>query len=63
MGWASGSQLAEGLYADIRKYIPRGQRKNVAEKILDHFEHHDADDWDYGSKLWKNSGRIVEYEE
>lgn len=60
MGWASGSYLAQDLYDDIRRYIPRSQRHHVAEKILAAFENHDADDWEQGSKLWKDARRPVE---
>jgi hypothetical protein len=59
MGWASGSQLAEELYDDIRRVIPKDKRAKVAEKIIDAFENHDADDWSEDSLLWKDSGRPV----
>lgn len=60
MGWASGSYLAQDLYDEIRKHIPAPKRKVVASKIIDAFEHEDADDWDYGSKLFKDAGRKYE---
>jgi hypothetical protein len=57
MGWASGSPMAEAMYEDIRKDIPKEKRARVAETIINAFEHRDADDWDPTSDLWKDSGR------
>jgi hypothetical protein len=63
MGWASGSQLAEDLYADIRKHIPKAKRAKVAEKIIAAFENYDADDWDEGSTLWSDSERPLTWDD
>lgn len=57
MGWASGSYLAQDLYATIRKHIPKDKREKVANAFIDAFEQHDADDWEQGDKLWEDSGR------
>lgn len=57
MGWASGSYLAQDLYDEIRKLIPHKNRQKVAEKIIDAFERHDADDWEHGCQLWRDSER------
>jgi len=57
MGWASGSNLAEQMYDEIRKHIPVKKRKVVARAILENFEGNDADDWDYGSALLKDADR------
>lgn len=55
MGWASGSQLAEELYEDIRRDIPAKKRRRVARMIVEAFENHDADDWDLGGQLHRDA--------
>jgi hypothetical protein len=45
MGWASGSELADQVWRQVRKHVPENKRKAVAQKIIRLFEHHDADDW------------------
>lgn len=44
MGWASGSYLAEDVWKIVKPYIPDTDKKKAARKILDLFEHADADD-------------------
>jgi hypothetical protein len=51
MGWASGSQLAESIFAELIDFIPEGARERVAKVILKAFEAEDADDWDASSDL------------
>ena len=45
MGWCSGSEIAEGLWRKIRKYIPEEMKYEVAKTIYDVFCDHDADCW------------------
>ncbi|MCC2629472.1 MAG: hypothetical protein K0S14_3122 [Thermomicrobiales bacterium] len=63
MGWASGSYLAQELWDDIRKHIPKAKRAKVAEEIITAFENNDADDWDEGSQLWSDSERPLTWPE
>lgn len=50
MGWASGSGLGEEVWAVVRKYVPKGQRKAVAARIYNLFCNQDADDWSCGAQ-------------
>ena len=43
MGWASGSELAENLWEDIKEFIPKKQHKKVAKIFIKHFENMDCD--------------------
>ncbi len=53
MGWCSGSQLAEELWEEIKKHIPKKKRQKLAKKIYDMFCDLDADCWDQQSdSLW-----------
>jgi hypothetical protein len=54
MGWCSGSFMADELWDDIRKYIPKAKRKLVANKIYDVFSDHDADCWESDMNLIKD---------
>lgn len=57
MGWSSGPRLAESLYAKVRAFIPCEHRARIAADFIDAFEEHDADDWDEGAQLWRDSAR------
>lgn len=46
MGWASGSYLAERIWATVQPLIPETEQQKVAKKIYDEFSQEDADDWD-----------------
>ena len=58
MGWCSGSELAENIYNEIRKFIPEHKRKEIAKKIYDEFCNYDADDWTF-SNLTEDSGEVI----
>jgi hypothetical protein len=51
MGWASGSDLAEGVWLFIRKYIPKEERPQVAKGIIEKFRDHDWDTVDEAETL------------
>jgi hypothetical protein len=55
MGWASGSELAEELWSKIKNDIPKNNHKKVAKIIYDKFCEHDADAWEYDSKLLEDA--------
>ncbi len=42
MSWSRGSKMAETLWQGIESFIPPGEQQNVATKIIDLFEDHDA---------------------
>ncbi len=51
MGWASGSQLAEDVWQAVRTFVPQGNRKTVARRIVGLFEEHDCDTLDEAESL------------
>lgn len=54
MGWASGSQLAEQIFKRLKKIVPKGDHKIVAQILYEEFSNEDADDWDYGKgTVWR----------
>lgn len=46
MGWSSGTALFSEVWADIRAYIPEGERVAVAARIMRLFMSHDCDTLD-----------------
>lgn len=57
MGWASGSELAERVWGEVREFIPDDKRKNVANEIIDAFEDMDCDTIDECEQLVKDAER------
>lgn len=51
MGWASGSELAEGIWDDIKDVIPEKKKKKVARKIIERFQDNDCDTMDECEEL------------
>lgn len=43
MGWNSGGDIADELWAAIARYIPPGGREKAARAIVEIFEAHDSD--------------------
>lgn len=43
MGWASGSGIAQNVWDEVKKYIPKDKQKTVAKSIIDIFEQEDCD--------------------
>jgi hypothetical protein len=62
MGWASGSELAENVWAAVRKDIPITRRHQVARHIIDLFEDMDCDTIDECQQLCKDAGRLYNQE-
>lgn len=56
MGWAAGSELAEGLWTLVRKHIPEDKRKAIAKKFVGKFENEDCDTMDECLVLMKDAG-------
>lgn len=50
MGWATGSEIANELWKEIKGYVAPGFRKIVSKKIFNVFKNHDADDWAWQDK-------------
>lgn len=64
MGWARGSYLAEEMWESIGKSVKPEAREKVARTIISLFSDNDADDWNYGHKLFKDAGyRQIEKDE
>ena len=62
MGWASGSELAENLWAIVKKHIPKNKHKVVAEALIQEFENADCDTM-HETSLWVAACRPNEWEE
>ena len=43
MGWASGHIMADEIWRDIKKYIPKKKQQEVAIKIIEVFNDNDCD--------------------
>jgi hypothetical protein len=43
MGWASGSELAQNLWNDIKDFLDEKQKKIVKKAIIKNFEDNDCD--------------------
>lgn len=57
MGWASGSELAERVWGDVRKYIPDTERQAVANNVIDAFEDMDCDTMEECEQLMQDADR------
>lgn len=55
MGWASGSELAQDMWDELKQYIPKKDQVAASRVILEAFEDRDADDWDIDSDLIKTA--------
>ena len=62
MGWASGSQLAEDVWAAVRNSIPAGARQPIAKKIVDLFEDYDCDTMPEAMQLYADAGWVYDTE-
>jgi len=61
MGWASGSELAEDVWAAVRNLIPGGStRVHAAHKIIELFEDYNCDTIDEAEKLCADAGRVYD---
>lgn len=56
MGWASGSELAENIWDEVRNFIPENKRERVAKKIWAFFEDFDCDTLEECVNLYKDTG-------
>ena len=45
MGWASGSEIAEAIWTEVKKELNPQQQKRLSKFIYNIFCDHDADDW------------------
>lgn len=57
MGWSSGSELAETLWNEVREYVPKNKRKEVANAFVDAFESYDCDTIDECEVLMDDAQR------
>lgn len=55
MGWSSGSQLAEDIWNEVSKYIPKVKKKKVARKIVNYFESMDCDTMEDCEQLMRDA--------
>lgn len=57
MGWASGSEIAEDIWKLVRVHIPRKERKDIANQIIEIFEDKDCDTMEEAELLSKDACR------
>lgn len=62
MGWASGSELANELWSEIKPLVPKKHRESVATAIYEKFSDADAADWSLDDELIID-GKIAQKEE
>jgi len=55
MGWCRGSEIAENVWTTVRRFVPTCSRQQVARKIIDIFENHDADTMEEAEQLWQDA--------
>ena len=60
MGWCSGSEIAQDVWALVRKFIPDKKREKIARKLIDIFEDRDADTMDEAVQLCKDARRVYD---
>lgn len=53
MGWSSGSDIAEDIWRQVRKYVPDNKQKALARRIIKVFESHDADSFEADMDICK----------
>lgn len=56
MGWASGSELANELWLEIKPFLSPADHEELACLIYERFCDYDADDWDGTSVLEADAG-------
>jgi hypothetical protein len=52
MGWASGSELADGVWDAVKEHIPEEKKQEVALRIVNLFEGEDCDTLDECEDLY-----------
>lgn len=62
MSWSRGSELAEEIWDRISPHVDIEKLQLVAQTIIDKFEDHDADNWNYESDLYKTAYPFEENE-
>ena len=55
MGWCTGSYIANDVWNLVRDYIPESERKVKAEAIIELFSNYDADCWEEGMNICRDS--------
>lgn len=56
MGWASGSALADDVWALFRDYVPKKYREHAARELIDLFEDNDCDTMCECEQLQEDAG-------
>lgn len=46
MGWASGSELAQQIWNDMKSHLTEKQKKTLKNSLIKHFEDMDCDTMD-----------------
>ena len=62
MGWAGGTDIAQGVWDAVKEYIPEEKKKDVAIEIVDVLENQDWDNLYEVDELYELTGRKAEDE-
>lgn len=57
MGWAGGTDIAQGVWDAVKEYIPENKKAEVATEIVDVLEDHDWDNLYEVDELYELTGR------
>lgn len=57
MGWASGTDVAIGVWDAVKEFIPESDKPKVANEIIDVLEDQDWDNVGEAEELYEISGR------
>ena len=67
MGWATGCEIAEELWEELKPFIPKDERGQaaVSKIIYEIFDNRDADDWssyNFEGSLFRTYAKLNEPE-
>lgn len=57
MGWAGGTDIADGVWDSVKEYIPEDKKVLVANQIIEVLEDQDWDNLQESEELYEISGR------
>lgn len=65
MGWATGCEIAEDIWENLKVMIPEDKYKEASRVIFETFDNMDADDWgsyDFEGSLFRTYAELNEPE-
>ena len=65
MGWATGCEIAEEIWENVKVYVDESRYKEVSKSLYETFCNMDADDWssyDFEGSLYRTYAELNEPE-